>query len=192
MNLYNIIISSALTSFILLLIESIICFTLLTSIFNNIFNNIIKIISSIISFFINNNYYTLVEIIKYFAGIDITKETLNFQTLAIKIYSVGTMHDGIMKERKEINQNNILSYIIYSVIAVGFLILIGIIIFINKTNQNVINISSVFYNVIISLVLFTIFIVSASFVVFINIQDNVNFNFIKTKFIKLLQNLLNN
>ena len=44
--------------------------------------------------------------------------------MAIKIYSVGTMHDGIMKERKEMNQNNILSYIIYSVIAVGFLILI--------------------------------------------------------------------
>ena len=123
-------------------------------------------------------------------GIDITKESEEEQSLAIKLYSVGTMYDKIIEEKKQINLNNIKYYSIYISILLGFIIVIGIILYVNKkiyNNDN--NIGEIFYNILISLVLFIIFILIISFVIFINIGNNIDTNPIQVKFLKAMQEM---
>ena len=190
MNLYNIIISSVITSFILILVEGLIFFTLLSTIFNDIFQSVFNLLSSQINNFINQNYYTYLPIINLLSGRDISKETFNFQSSIIKIFLVGTMSEKIIEEQQFININKIICYAIYSAILFGFMILIYVIIYINKNiYSNVSNISSLIYNVGISLLLFIIFIVIVTFVVFINIANNIDINPLEIKAIKLIQNL---
>jgi len=190
MNLYNIIISSLVNSFIIILIEGIIFLTLLYTIFSNIFHDIITSITNQINVFINKNYYIFLPIINKIVDTDVSKETPSFQSLAIKLYSVGTMYDGIIEENKIIKVNKIKSYAIYTSIILGFIILFGIILYINKKQYSIeTNTQSLFYNVIISFVLFVIFIISVTFTVFINIVNNINTNPIQVKLIQIIQKL---
>jgi len=190
MNLNDIILSSALNSFILILIEGIIFFTLLNTVFNNLFQIIISSVLKEINKFINLSYNIFIPLINNSVGIDVSTESPTFQSLAIKLYSVGTMYNQIIEEKQLINTNNIISYLIYTAYIVGFIILIFIILYINNNIlKNTTNVSSISYNLIISLILFIIFIVSVSFIIFINISDNININEVEIKFIKMIQTL---
>ena len=190
MNLYNIIISSLFNSFLLILVEGIIILTLLYTIFSNIFEDIIDKIIKLINLFINQNYYLFLIIINNITGIDVSKESPSFQSLAIKLYSVGTMYNEIIKENKILKLNKIKSYLIYTSILIGFIILFGIILYVNKKTYSIkTNTNALFYNVIISFILFVIFIISISFVVFINITNNVDTNSVQVKLIKIIQKL---
>jgi len=190
MNLYNIVISSAVNSFVLILLEGIIFFTLVNTIFSNLFQSIINDILQKINKIINVSYYGITPLINSSLSFDISKKSPEFQSLAIKLYTVGTMNEQIIEEKQFINKNNIKSYIIYTIYILSFFILIGIIIYINKKiYKNEINISSTIYNVILSLILFIIFIVTVSFTIFINIADNIDFNNVEIKFIKIIQKL---
>jgi len=190
MDIPNIIISSIITSFILILVEGIIFFALLSTIFNNIFQSVFNLISTEINVFINQNYYTYLPIITALSGKDISKESFSFQSSIIKIFLVGTMYDKIIEEQQFINLNKIICYAIYSSILFGFMILIYVIIYINKNiYSNINNISALIYNVGISLLLFIIFIVIVTFVVFINIANNIDINPLEIKAIKMVQTL---
>ena len=196
MNLYNIIITSIFNSFFLILIEGIIFFTLLFTVFNNVYQNVINKLLNQINTLINQNYATYIPIINVLSGIDLSKESLTFQSLAIKIYLVGTMYKEIIKEQKFLNLNKLKSYATYIAIILGFIIVIGIIIYINSKinnnyNNNTIIISSLLYNIIISLILFTIFILIISFIVFINIANNINTNTIQIQVIESIQQKIN-
>ena len=197
MNLYNIIISSVLYSLLLLLIEGIVFFTVLTTIFDNLSETIINNLLLQLNNFFNLNYNLFYPIINKSTDIDFNNETDLFKTLAIKIYTVGTMSEPIKEEQKQINFNKLKSYIFYSLIILGFIILIISIIYINnkfynKMSNNNITKSIISYNLIISIVLFIIFIISISFVVFKNLTNNIDTNEIQIKIINTIINLLNN
>ena len=190
MNLYNIIISSLLNSFLLILIEGIIFLTLVYTIFSNIFLDIIGTVTKQINLFINQTYYLFLPIINNNAGTDVSKESPSFQSSAIKLYSVGTMYNGIIKENKEINLNKLKSYAIYTSVVLGFIILIGIVLYVNKKTYSIkTNTNALFYNIIISFILFVIFIIVVAFVVFINIENNIDTNSVQVKLIKIVQQL---
>ena len=196
MNLYNIIFSSALYSLILLLIEGIVFFTVLYTIFNDISQTIINNLLSQINNLFNLNYNLYYPLINNLTEINFEKESSSFKTLAIKLYSVGTMYEPIISEQKLINLNKIKSYIFYTLIIVGFIVLIITIVYINnkfynKLENNNINKSMISYTIIISLLLFILFIVLISFIVFINITKNININDIQIKVIDTIFNLLN-
>ena len=196
MNLYNIIFSSALYSLILLLIEGIIFFTVLNNILNNVSQNVINNLLSQLNNLFNLNYNFYYPLINNLTEINFEKESSLFKTLAIKLYSVGTMYKPIISEQKLINLNKIKSYIFYTLIIVGFILLIIALVYINNKfynkleNNNIIK-SMISYNIIISLLLFIIFIVVISFIVFKNIENNVNINNIQIKVINIIFNLLN-
>jgi len=190
MNLYNIIISSLLNSFLLILVEGIIFLTLVYTIFSNIFLDIIGNVTKQINLFINKTYYVFLPNINNNADIDILKESSSFQSSAIKLYSLGTMYNEIITENKAINLNKLKSYAIFTSIVLGFIILIGIVLYVNEKTYSIkTNTNALFYNVIISFILFVIFIIPISFVVFINIQNNIDTNSIQVKFIKIVQQL---
>ena len=196
MNLYNIIISSVLYSLLLLLIEGIVFFTVLTTIFDNLSETIINNLLLQLNNFFNLNYNLFYPIINKSTDIDFNNETDLFKTLAIKIYTVGTMSEPIKEEQKQINFNKLKSYIFYSLIILGFIILIISIIYINnkfynKLSNNNITKSIISYNLIISIVLFIIFIISISFIVFKNLEKNIDTNEIQIKIINNKINLLN-
>jgi hypothetical protein len=102
MNLYNIIISSLLNSFLLIIVEGIIFLTLVYTIFNNIFLDIIGTVTKLINLFINQTYYLFLPIINNNTGTDVSKESQSFQSSAIKLYSVGTMYNGIINTSKSL------------------------------------------------------------------------------------------
>lgn len=196
MNLYNIIISSVLYSLLLLLIEGIVFFTVLTTIFDNLSETIINNLLLQLNNFFNLNYNLFYPIINKSTDIDFNNETDLFKTLAIKIYTVGTMSEPIKEEQKQINFNKLKSYIFYSLIILGFIILIISIIYINnkfynKMSNNNITKSIISYNLIISIVLFILFIISISFIVFKNLEKNIDTNEIQIKIINTIINLLN-
>ena len=197
MNLYNIIISSILYSLLLLLIEGIVFFTVLTTIFDNLSETIINNLLLQLNNFFNLNYNLFYPVINNKTEIDFNNETDLFKTLGIKLYTVGTMSEPIKEEQKQINFNKLKSYIFYSLIILGFIILIISIIYINnkfynKLSNNNITKSIISYNLIISIVLFIIFIISVSFVVFKNLTNNIDTNEIQIKIINTIINLLNN
>lgn len=197
MNLYNIIISSVLYSLLLLLIEGIVFFTILTTIFDNLSETIINNLLLQLNNFFNLNYNLFYPVINNSTEIDFDNETDLFKTLGIKLYTVGTMSKPIKEEQKQINFNKLKSYIFYSLIILGFIILIISIIYINnkfynKLSNNNITKSIISYNLIISIVLFIIFIISISFIVFKNLTNNIDINEIQIKIINTILNLLNN
>ena len=190
MNLYNIIISSLLNSFLLILVEGIIFLTLVYTIFSNIFLDIIGTVTKQINLFINKTYYVFLPNINNNADINVLKESPSFQSSAIKLYSLGTMYNEIITENKAINLNKLKSYAIFTSIVLGFIILIGIVLYVNEKTYSIkTNTNALFYNVIISFILFVIFIIAISFVVFINMENNIDTNSVQVKFIKIVQQL---
>jgi len=191
----NTIISSILYSLILLLIEGIIFFTLLTTIFDNLTETIINNLLFQVNIFINLNYNLFSPIINSLTNIDFNNETGLFKTLAIKLYTVGTMSESIKTEQKQINLNKLKSYIFYTLIILLFIIVTISFIYINnkfynKLSDNNITKMSVLYNLIISMVLFIIFILPISFVVFKYITNNIDINEIQIQIINNIVNLL--
>lgn len=177
MDLYNIVWSCLINLLIFLLIEGIIYFAFLTSIFDNIIQNVINDLSLKIKNTIN--YFLFDPSINKTIGFNLTNESTNFQSVAIKIYSIGYFKNSIIDEDNYIKSNKFKSYLLYCLLILSIIIIMIIYYYYNNKqvyNINSFNKSIVLYNVVISLILFIIFILIASLTVFVYIGDNVDIN----------------
>ena len=189
MNFYQIIISSIIYTIIIIIIEGLLLFNILSTILNNVLENVNNSAGLSINTLMEDNYNNITSNLNIDAA-NIKNGT--FISLATKLYLIGTFSNEIKNEEQYIADNNIKSYIYYAIflgiIFFLFVIIKGInyLIFNNKYS---VNWKTVILNIGISLLLLIIFMAPIIFIVFINIQENININLFELKILNIFQKL---
>ena len=189
MNFYQIIISSIIYTIIIIIIEGLLLFNILSTILNNVLENVNNSAGLSINTLMEDNYNNITSNLNIDAA-NIKNGT--FISLATKLYLIGTFSNEIKNEEQYIADNNIKSYIYYAIflgiIFFLFVIIKGInyLIFNNKYS---VNWKTVILNIGISLLLLIIFMAPIIFIVFINIQENINTNLLEIKILNIFQKL---
>lgn len=219
MDLYNIILTCLINIFIFVLIEGVVYFTLLTNILENIIQNTINngaetintiiysyledlgnnAINQIINQIINRTFegFVNIPIINIAAPVkpSILDESLEFQSLAARLYLIGTCYDQITAENSYIIKNQLVSYVVYGVFVCVIMLLIFITYLINNSVfEGVYKLAGtkLIYNTIIGFVLILVFIVAVAFTVFVNISSNVDTNSIQISILNYIKKILVN
>lgn len=219
MDLYNITLTCLINIFIFVLIEGVVYFTLLTNILENIIQNTINNGAEQINEIINNNYVYLEDLgnkainqiinrsVEGFAVVppinqlaapskpSILDESLEFQSLAVRLYLIGTFYDQITAENSYIIKNKLVSYVVYGVFVCVIMLLIFITYLINTSVfEGVYKLagSKLIYNTVIGFVLILVFIVAVAFTVFVNISSNVDTNAIQISILNYIKKILVN
>lgn len=183
MDLYNLLISSIINILILIVIESIIYFNVLTVIFEKYINKEIENGGIQINKILNDN---IVNIKKIFSIVD---DDNKFVSLALKLYTIGIFNKEITNEHDYILNNKIKSYIVFTALLLFILISLIIIKIINYyffDNDYNANWIFIIINAVISFFILGIFLIPIIVVVFVNIQDNININNLTYQFINNL------
>ena len=193
MNFYQIIITSIIYTIIIIIIEGLLLFSILSTILDNVLGNVINNSAGLsLNTLMQDNYNNITSNLNIDAA-NIKNGT--FISLATKLYLIGTFSNEITNEEQYIDNNNLKSYIYYTVflgiIFFLFVIIKGInyIIFNNKYS---VNWKTVILNIGISLLLLIIFMTPIIFIVFINIQENININLLELKILNIFQKLFAN
>jgi hypothetical protein len=188
MDLYNLVISSIINILILLFIEGIIYFNVLTIIFEKIINKQIESAGIKINDLLNAN---ITNIKKIFVNID---NDNNFISLALKLYTIGLFNKEITSEHDYILDNKVKSYAVFTTILISIFLLLIVVKIINYfyfNNNYIAKWIFIIINTLISVFIIGIFIIPIILVVFMNIQDNININQLSYQFVKIFYNLFN-
>ena len=188
MDLYNLLISSIINILILIVIESIIYFNVLTIIFEKYINKEIENGGIQINKLLNDN---IVNIKKIFSIVD---DDNKFVSLALKLYTIGILNKEITNEYDYILNNKIKSYIVFTALLLFILISLIIIKLINYfyfNNDYNAKWMFIIINAIISFFILGIFFIPIIVVVFMNLKDNINVNQLSYQFIKIFFDLFN-
>ena len=167
---------------IIILLEGIVFFVIVNTVVAYTFTDIFNSISTTINNFINNSYIGIVYLLKSTYDYDITIETLDFQSLAIRLFITGFFSKGITDEKERLLKNDIISYTLYIILIVFICLCIGItyIIFNNYNTNSIYNskisLKPSIYNTSISISLTLIFLLAVGFGVLVNIGNNINTN----------------
>jgi hypothetical protein len=187
MDFYNIAITCFINILIIIIFEGILYFNILSLIFSNILNSSINSVGSLLNTLLSNNYNTINS--KLQTG---NNQNNAFVSQALKLYFAGTFANERMTEIDYIKINDIKSYISYTVLIVAFfvaLLIIKIVNYIVYNNKFKLQWKTLLYNTLISIFLLIIFILPIVFIVFLNIQNNIDTNNLQYQIIKIFQKL---
>ena len=112
MNFYQIIISSIIYTIIIIIIEGLLLFNILSTILNNVLENVNNSAGLSINTLMEDNYNNITSNLNIDAA-NIKNGT--FISLATKLYLIGTFSNEIKNEEQYIADNNIKSYIYYAI-----------------------------------------------------------------------------
>lgn len=186
MDFYNLAFSCGINILVILLIEGLLYFVGLSLIFNNIMNSIITSGGPSINKLMNNNYDNIV------GKMDTLPNNLldsNFVTQITKLYLIGSFSNQIIKEDEYIKNNDLISYVAFTILLfcpLIFLVIVKLINYFVFDNKYSVNWVSILYSVLISLFILLIFILPLIFTVFVNLQDNVDTNGLQYSMLKLI------
>jgi hypothetical protein len=192
MDFYNIAISCIIYILVIISIEGILYYNILSIIFGNILNGIIDDIGLRINEILNEKYSEIAQNMKVLGNDSNNNKLIS---LVLKLYLMGTFSSQILSEQDYILINSIKSYIYYAGIIVCVFVALAVIKIININvfdNKLIVRWLYIFINVIVAILLIGIFVLPITLVVFINIQENFDTNTVTYKILANFKKLYNN
>jgi hypothetical protein len=179
MDAYNIIIIGLINVLIFVIIEAIAVYSILMKQLNKIINNIFNSIAGQINENINNDYDGIINIIQRsinnFVNINLPTELPRFVSQAFRLYVIGYFSDQILDEYRLTLNNMITSAGAFVVIIVGILLSILFVYMINMIiydGKFTLNIRILVMNLVVGLIIISIFIIAVGFGVFMKVSPD--------------------
>ena len=191
MDFYNIAITGIINVMLLVFLEGILYFSILSMIFGNLIGNLTNSAGDSINTLLNNNYTSLATNLNINPD---NKDNHQFVSLALKNYLIGFFSKDITTEQTYILNNDLISYVSYAIIFGGLIFALFIVKIVNYmvfSNKYTIQWSRVFLNILITFLLLGIFLIPIVLKVFVNIQSNVDVSTVSSNIIKNFKKVFN-
>ena len=176
MDIYNITVSAIINVLLLLILEGVIFFIILKVVFGNLFDSLINILGSNVNQQLIKQKNIILQLLQPQLK---DNDNPEFISQAFKLYSIGKLDDNISTEKDYIENNDVRSFITYTIlfyIFIGLLIIVKLINYFGFNNIFTIEWKKIILNLGIVLLLFGIFMIPIILIIVLNIGNNIDFN----------------